>query len=287
MSFKDRNGNIYKEDNSQENILRNLYETKKGARRLRLLTRKSVSRFGGLCLKSRSSKLFIKSFVSKNNINLDDYLGAPYKSYNDFFIRKIKPGKRPIDMEKTHFISPSDSKLMVYKVTEQGTFNIKDVDYTFESLFRSKALADEYKNGYILIFRLCVDDYHRYSYVDSGEKSANFAIEGKFHTVNPIATDRVPVYKENQREYTVIETENFGKILQMEVGAMMVGKIVNYHGRKKVYRGEEKGRFEFGGSTVIVAVKENVLKIDDDILTNSQDGFETKVKLGERVAVKL
>ncbi len=287
MQCKDRNGNFIKGNDSQDKILRYLYESKIGRGILWVLIRPFISKIGGFCLKTRISRIAIKSFVKNNNIDLNQYQGAPYKSYNDFFIRKIKDGARNFDMEKEHFPSPADSKLSVYKITEDGKFNIKDTLYTFKELTRSEELEKKYKGGYLMIFRLSVDDYHRYAYVDSGVKTENISIDGLFHTVNPLATDILPIYKENQREYTILESENFGDLMIMEVGALMVGKIVNYHGAgEKVERGMEKGRFEFGGSTVIIAVEDKKIDIDDDILENSKLGFETKVMFGEQVAMK-
>ena len=102
-----------------------------------------------------------------------------------------------------------------------------------------------------MILRLTVDDYHRYCYFDDGIKSENHRIEGVYHTVNPIANDHVKIYKENTREYTLMKTKHFGDALQMEVGALMVGKIVNHDGAGSMRRGIEKGYFQFGGSTSI------------------------------------
>ncbi len=287
MKCKDRSGNYIENNDSQDKVLRNLYETISGRHILKVLTRRFVSELGGFLLNTRMSCLFIDSFIKNNKIDISEYLGSPYKSYNDFFIRKIKAGARTIDMDPRHFISPCDSKLTVYKIYEGGIFNIKSNSYTFLSLTRSRALSEKFAGGYLLIFRLSVDDYHRYTYVDNGLKSKNYTINGCYHTVNPIASDIMPIYQENQREYSVLKSENFGEILMMEVGAMMVGKIVNYHGVKEVRRGMEKGRFEFGGSTVILAVQKDKIKIDEDIILNSFSGIETKVKLGEKIAEKL
>ena len=131
-----------------------------------------------------------------------------------------------------------------------------------------------------------MDDYHRYAYIDNGKLLKRKEINGKYNTVGPIAFDRYKVFQENQREYEVLKTENFDNIIQMEVGAMMVGRIVN-HKKEKFKKGEEKGYFLFGGSTIIIIVKENILEIDDDILANSLVGMETKVKQGEKVAKRL
>ena len=107
-------------------------------------------------------------------------------------------------------------------------------------------------------------------------------IQGIFHTVNPIASDYYPIYKTNSRAYTVLHTKHFGDVVQMEVGAMMVGKITNLH-KQSFKRGEEKGYFEFGGSTVVLFIKKDVVEIDEDILNHSKNEDEVRVLMGERI----
>lgn len=216
---------------------------------------------------------------------MSQYESRKFHSYNDFFTRKIKEGMRPVEQGADNFIAPCDSRLTVHEICDGATFNIKNTEYTMESLLRNNALADEYRGGLLLLFRLTVDDYHRYCYADSGVKGEDNYIAGVFHTVNPFAGQIFPIYKENSRCYCALETENFGKLLHMEVGALMVGKIVNYHkhGGFSFKRGQEKGRFEFGGSTVILCVKKDVLRVDEDILENSREGIETKVRMGEKI----
>lgn len=286
MNCKDREENIIEGNLSQDKILSFLYETHGGRTILKPLVKPTFSKICGWILNSGISASIIKSFVKKNSINLDEYEGYPYKSYNDFFIRKLKHGRRPIDMDYSHLISPCDSRLSVYKIDGESKFSIKDTLYTMESLTRSKKIADAYKDGVLMVFRLSVEDYHRYSYVDWGTKSKNYRIKGIFHTVNPLANDVIPIYKENERVISILKSENFGPIIMMEVGALIVGKIINYLGEGKVERGQEKGRFEFGGSTVILAFKKDKIVLDEDILANSSKGIETKVRLGEKIGVK-
>ena len=119
------------------------------------------------------------------------------------------------------------------------------------------------------MYRLCVNHYHRYIYFDSGIKHKNRHIDGKYHTVRPIALGEYPVFTENCREYAVIDTENFGRCVQLEIGAMLVGRIVNEDIDKcSVKRGYEKGHIEYGGSTVIVLIPEGKAKIDQDSVSS-------------------
>ena len=284
---KDRKGNLVIKVVSGEKVLGYLYNTRTGRTILKLITKRSVSKVTGRILSSKVSKLGIKRFVKKNNINVEEYEERKYRSYNDFFTRKIKPGRRIICLNKNALISPSDGKLMVYPIEENSVFSIKDSVYTVSDLIENPTLAKEFIGGTCLIFRLSVDDYHRYCYFDWCKKSKNFFINGVLHTVNPIVLDKYKVYKKNCREYTVLETENFGKAIQIEVGAMLVGKIKNLHEEGTFSRGEEKGMFEFGGSTIVLLLKKDCASIDEDILENSAENIETIVRFGERIGTSL
>lgn len=279
----DREGRIQEENGMQDTLLEWMYAHKTGRTLLRLLIRPSVSKIGEKLLESGISRFMIAPFIRSHSINMEEYETETYRSYNDFFKRKLKPEARSISMEPEDFISPCDSRLSVYRISGQERFRIKHAGYTLESLLRDKRLAAKYAGGYIWIFRLCVEDYHHYIYTDNGRELLRRRISGVFHTVNPAAGDRVPIYKENTREYSIVKTENFGEVIQMEVGAMFVGRIENRKKQERVKRGQEKGNFAFGGSTVILVTREGRVRPDEDILENSIQGIETKVKLGERV----
>lgn len=285
MIVVDRLGNIQTNGESQNNFLKKLYGTFLGRCALKILVCRFVSNLGGWYMNSRFSRWQIKSFIEKNNIDMSQFENRQFTSYNDFFTRKILPGKRPYSKDDNVLISPADAKLSCYRIDDKCRVTIKDTSYLLEELLEDKELANEYLNGYWLVFRLTVDDYHRYHYIDDGKIIGNKFINGKFHTVNPIANDYYPIYKQNTRSYTVIESKIFGKMVQMEVGAMMVGRIVNYP-KKQCYRGEEKGYFEFGGSTVVILLKENQAIIDEDIVKNTINDKETVVKLGESIGKK-
>ena len=283
MKQKSRNGNLIEVDNGQDKFLKRLYGSTLGRILLKPLVTPVVSNIAGAFLSTKVSCVLIKPFIRSNNIDMTQFVAVKYQSYNEFFSRKIREGSRVVDKESTHFISPSDSKLTVLPITEDTRFTLKHTNYSVASLLKNGDLAREYNGGYAFIFRLTVDDYHRYCYVDDGVKGNNVHIPGKFHTVNPIANDYYPIYKENTREYSVLHSKHFGDIIMMEVGALLVGKIVNLHEERKVKRGEEKGYFQFGGSTVVLLVKADKVKVDEDILENSKEGIETIVKYGEKI----
>lgn len=283
MKQKTRNGKLIVCSDGQERVLSLLYGNILGRMLLKPLTAPCISRLAGAVLSTKASCVLIRPFIRKNKIDMTQFEAVKYQSYNEFFVRKIKPSMRPIDSNPLHLMSPCDSKLTVLPITKTGRFRLKQTDYTVASLLKNKQLASGYEGGYALIFRLTVDDYHRYGYIADGSKGKNVKIPGVLHTVNPIANDYFPIYKENSREYTILHTKEFGELIQMEVGALLVGKIVNHHEKAIVKRGQEKGYFQFGGSTIVVLVKANRVQIDEDILENSSQGIETVVKFGEKI----
>ncbi len=282
----DREGNITKENSMQDRFLEMMYQSAIGRILLRPLVTPAFSKIAGWLLDSRASRIFVYPFIKKHSINLKEYEQKKYKSYNDFFTRKMLLGARRIDRRDEAFISPCDSRVSVYKINPKSVFHIKNTRYTTVSLLRSKRLAHLFKEGYIWIFRLQVNDYHHYIHIDKGRVSKSFKIPGVFHTVNPIANDHYPIYKENTREYSIIQSDHFGTMIQMEVGALLVGKIQNRVCGELIYKGQEKGQFAFGGSTVILMTQKGKVRPDHDILKNSEKGIETIVKLGEHVGRK-
>lgn len=276
-----------KSNNAQENILNFLYGTVAGRLMLKPLVSPVVSKLCGKFLSSGNSRFLIKPFIEKNQIDMSQFQTEEYLSYNEFFSRRIRPEARPMDMDVTHMISPCDSKLTVLPITSDSRFTLKHTEYTLQSLLRNSKLAEHFCGGQALIFRLTVDDYHRYCYAVSGRKSRNVRIQGVLHTVNPLANDVFPIYKENAREYCLIRNKEFGNVLVMEVGALLVGKIVNHHEEKSnIQRGQEKGYFQFGGSTIVLLLEKDKVIIKDEIIVNSKNGIETIVKFGEWIGDK-
>lgn len=281
MACKDREGNVVLENETQDKLLKKLYETETGRKALKLFVQPAVSKAGGRFLDSRLSVPFISPFIAKNDISMEEYEDGDYESFNHFFTRRLKEGKRTFSKEAGLFCSPCDARLSVYSVTEDGTFTVKNTEYTMERLVRNKKLSDRYLGGLLCVFRLTVEDYHHYAYIDEGIKTKNYKIPGVFHTVNPLANEQYSVYTENAREFSILKSRNFGNVLMMEVGALFVGRIVNHHEKMAVQRGMEKGYFEFGGSTVILVFEKDKVTLAEDILKNNEDGFETAVKMGE------
>ncbi len=268
-------------------ILRFLYNTVPGRMVLKIITSPTISKIGGAYMDCRVSKIHIKGFIKNNNIDMTQYEKAKYGCFNDCFTRKIKKEMRPINMEENAFIAPCDGRLSAYHISENSDFYIKKSYYSVSDLIKNSKKAPDFNGGVCLVFRLCVDDYHRYGYVDDGKIVENNYVPGVLHTVRPIALNRYPVFVQNSREYSVIETNNFGTIAQIEVGALMIGKIKNHQKSGLVKKGCEKGMFLYGGSTIVVLLEKDKVDIDEKYFRNTANDIETKVKFGSTIGIKL
>ena len=267
----------------QDRMTRWLYGTAPGRALLPLLIRPAVSRFGGWCMDRRASRLLIRPFVRSSGIRLHDYPRRSYRSFNDFFTRSILPGKRPVDSRPEVLAAPCDGKLTVYTIAENKSFLIKGVEYTLDQLLRDKELAGRFNGGSLLLFRLSVSDYHRYIWSLDGIPGEAVRIPGVYHTVHPAAAASEAIYRENTREYVVEHTADFGDVLIMEVGAMLVGRIENHAMPDKVFRGQEKGFFSYGGSTILMLLEPGRVAMAQKLVERSRKERETPVKLGQAI----
>lgn len=176
--------------------------------------------------------------------------------------------------------------MSAYKISSDSEFAIKNSYYNVEDLVGGADIADDYINGTCLVLRLGVENYHRYCYIDDGFKSRNWHIQGRYHPVQPIVVRKRPVFMQNTREYCMLYTENFGTVVQIEVGACLVGKIENYRQAGVIHRGEEKGLFRFGGSTIVLLFKEGVLDLPQEIFEQTLHGREKPVIFGSAICKK-
>ncbi len=264
-------------------MLRFLYKTAIGRSILKILCQPSVSETVGKFLDSRLSKFLIPSFVKKNGICLDEFESDNFKCFNDCFCRRIKPGLRTFDEDENALCAPCDGLLSLYRINDLTVLPVKQSRYTISSLLQDDKLAREYTDGYCLVYRLCVNHYHRYGFFDSGRVGENKFIPGILHTVRPIALESCPVFIQNSREMTVLHTDHFGDAVQIEVGALLVGKIVNDKQINVFARGDEKGYFIYGGSTVILLMKKDTVSFDYEYEALMNTGTEVPVRMGDRL----
>ncbi len=246
---------------------------------MRLLCAPVLSRMAGWFLDRGVSRILIGPFVRKNNIDLSLCADTDFKSFNDCFSRRLKPELRPADNAPDALIAPCDALLSVYPIRSGSVFPAKQSYYSVADLLGDAEQAKSFDGGLCLVFRLCVHHYHRYIYFDDGREIGRKKIAGVLHTVRPVALEQYPVFVRNTRECTLIDTDHFGLAAQIEIGAMLVGKIENHPPKASVQRGEEKGLFRYGGSTIVVLLGKGRATIDEVHMT----GAETPVMMGQRI----
>ncbi|MFL0269207.1 phosphatidylserine decarboxylase [Candidatus Clostridium radicumherbarum] len=270
-----------------------IYSSPIGMKLLEMIVKKKLfSGIYGFYVDRKSSRKKIGSFIKEFNLDSTSFEKAAedFSSFNDFFYRKLKKEARPIDMDSNSLISLGDGKLLAYEnIDLEKLIQVKGFTYSLKELIKDDATALKYEGGTCLILRLCPTDYHRFHFVDGGTCSKEVKIKGSYYSVNPIALDKVQkLFCENKREWSLLHSDNFKDILYVEVGATCVGAIVqSYEPNKRVEKGEEKGYFKFGGSTVIIFFEPNTIKIDREIINQTGLGFETSVLMGEKIGQKL
>lgn len=260
-----------------------LYGTKFGRAILSVALAVKVPALLGVFLRSPFSKFYIKKFVKKNNIDITPWKDVKFRSFNDFFTRKKVIS---FHSEPSSLISPADSFLSVYPIKEDSTFFIKGSDYTISDFLQNTELEQKFAEGVCLVFRLCASDYHRYCYIDNCHVEENHFIPGKLYSVQPLPCEKYRVYTKNRRSWNILNTENFGTVAQIEVGAFSVGGIKNHHENCDVKKGDEKGYFDLHGSTIVLLFEKNKIKLLPEVLENTAGGKEVKVNIGCSIGTK-
>lgn len=276
-----------------DNYLKWIYSSPVGLNFLELIVKKKFfsKLYGKYCDTKYSSKK-VSKFIDDFNINEKEFTSkkSDFKSFNDFFYRRLNTNARPIIYDENILISPADGRLFVYEnIDINNLIQVKGLTYSLHELLKNTELAQKYIGGTCLLFRLAPVDYHRFHFVDYGICEKPVKIAGSYYSVNPIALEKVPkLFCENKREYSIFHSKNFGDVLYVDVGATCVGSIIQtYIPNKNVIKGEEKGFFKFGGSTIILFFEKNKIVVDKDIMEQTQKGFECKVLMGEKIGTKL
>jgi phosphatidylserine decarboxylase len=255
-----------------------------------LLVRRPLSRIYGAYQNSSRSSRKVAPFVKKFKINLSEFEPGPFRSFNDFFIRRFLPGKRAFPLEVAEMGAFAEARYLAFESLQASdTLPVKGLRLAAVDVLGTTPGKGRFDGGPCLLARLCPVDYHRFHYPDSGRTSHWHREAGLLHSVNPAAFQRRPdVFLANERQISILDTPNFGTLAFVEVGALMVGKIMHSHPLERPFsRGQEKGYFLFGGSTVIVYGEKGAWKPSEDLLLHSLEGLETLVELGQPVARSL
>jgi phosphatidylserine decarboxylase len=271
-----------------ENWLRWLYESRTGQILAdTLLSRAWISKVYGAYQSSGISARKVPSFVRNFSIPLEEYEQQRYSSFNEFFIRKFKPGVRKFPDAPSEMGSCAEGRVLAYaEVAPQTSVPIKGTVLTVDSLLSNFEYARMFSGGPAFVIRLCPTDYHRFHFQDQGQTLEHYRMSGRLHSVNPVALHYDPkILVTNERQVSILETENFGRLAYIEVGALCVGKIVQTHSPLLGFkRGDEKGYFLFGGSTVVLVGEKGRWTPEPDLLERSLAGIESRVRLGETIA---
>ena len=285
-----RTGKLYEETVMGGGALRFAYETFLGhCLKGVLFNTSGLSRLMGCYYDSSLSK---KSIPALASIPGCDPLEAElpieqYKSFNDFFTRRLKEGARPFDSAPEVLSSPADGRIAVFEgLTPDGAIPVKGAERTLNDLCCEKLTAPSLAAA---VIRLAPVDYHRYHFPCSCiQKEEPRKVKGKYHSVNPVALAKYPdLYCENTRQITRLESEIFGSFRYIEVGAFGVGSIIQHSAPGVHAKQSEKGCFKFGGSTVILVFDNSRIKWSADLLENSAKGYETVVRCGETIGSAL
>jgi phosphatidylserine decarboxylase len=245
-----------------------------------------LSHLYGFLQKTKLSQRKVLPFIEKFHVDPQEFLDpiSSYASFNDFFIRKLKPSARPIATGHDVAILPADARYLFYpRIDEADGFLVKGKKFTLDELLQDKLLAERYQKGAMVIARLCPTDYHRFHFPCSCLPGNPRILEGNLESVNPLALRKnIQILAENKRCITSLQTKNFGQVLYIEVGATFVGGIFQTFTPSEPYaKGDEKGYFSFGGSSLILLFEPGTIQFDQDLVDASQKKIEIRGLLGQ------
>lgn len=227
----------------------------------------------------------VAPFIKQYGLDPEDFADAPesYRSFNEFFYRKLKPAARPIDSDDDSAVFPADGRHLGFERASDisGVF-VKGQKFDLPKLLGDDALAERYADGALILSRLCPVDYHRFHFPLAGVPSAAKLIVGPLFSVSPIALrQRLAYLWTNKRSITSLATERFGEVLLLEIGATCVGTIrQTYTPGTAVQKGEEKGYFAFGGSSTITLFEPGKIRLEKDLVENSACQTELYARIG-------
>jgi phosphatidylserine decarboxylase len=252
-----------------------------------LLAGKLLSRLVGALQSTRLSARRVPRFVDGFGILMNEFEEKEWYSFNDFFIRRFRDGAREFCAERGSMPAFSEARYLAFeRVDTEVEFPVKGQHLTAPAILEPETEATGLEDGPLLIARLAPVDYHRFHFPDDGEVLDEYRIAGRLHSVNPFALRaRSDILATNDRHVSILDTSNFGRLAMVEVGAMNVGKIVQTHPTgAPFHRGDEKGYFCFGGSTILLFGEAGGWVPSTDLLEQTALERETLVRLGDEVA---
>ena len=288
IRYHDRyKGTIETEQVYGERWLRWAYETGLGRAVTHLLVKRAVvSWYYGRRMDHVYSGNKVLPFVVDYDLDTDEFgkQAWEYKTFNEFFARRLKPDARPIATGDDVAVLPADGRHLAFpNVDDAAGFYVKGSKFTLAELFADEAAAAPFEGGSMLISRLCPVDYHRFHFPVAGTPDDSELINGSLYSVSPIALRQSVKYLvQNKRMLTLIDSPVFGRVAMFEVGATMVGSIKElFVPDRENVKGEEKGLFKFGGSCVITVFQRERIRFADDLVEHSGAQREVYAKMGD------
>ncbi|KAI9283661.1 phosphatidylserine decarboxylase-domain-containing protein [Umbelopsis sp. AD052] len=263
-------------------------QSKRAQRILLNMTMRQGRRFD-----STKSAREIPSFITFHKLDMSEVRDPlhSFKTFNQFFYRKLRVGARPCTNpnDPKTLVSPADCRMLAFPTINDATrVWIKGINFSVGKLLGDPDMGKQYEGGALTVFRLAPQDYHRFHSPVDGVISEAKYISGQFYTVNPMAIrTTLDVFGENARSVVFIDSPEFGRVAMVCIGAMMVGSIViTATPGSTVKRTDEVGYFAFGGSTLVCICPPNTTQFDQDLVDNSATALESLVRVGDQIGKK-
>jgi phosphatidylserine decarboxylase precursor len=217
----------------------------------------------------------IDSYLSVPNYNIDDYFVGPsgWLTFNQFFAREMRPGKRPIaaPCDDSVIVSPADAVYMgQWPINQDSTITVKGVNWEISELLAGSPYQDAFRNGVYTHSFLYVDDYHRYHLPVGGTVKEIRNIHGKVYMdVVRNADGALDVvdghtYQFNQeRGLVIVDSPQLGLVAILPIGMSYVSSVnLTPEAGAELRKGDEFGYFLFGGSDIVLLFQDKNIKFD-------------------------
>ena len=274
-----------------EGVMRWIYGSVSGRLALHAVAKRAFfSRWYGWRMDRPASRAKVAPFIQNFRVDTGEFADAPdsFRTFNEFFYRKLKPTARPIAGDARTAVFPADGRHLGFLDVSQaeGIF-VKGEVFSLGELLRDRELAERFQRGAMVLSRLCPVDYHRFHFPVAGLVTAPRLINGWLYSVSPIALrQNVHIFTQNKRALTRIESPEFGTVLMLEVGATNVGSFeYTFPPNTRIAKGAEKGYFKFGGSSTITLFEPGRVKLDADLLAHTAEHRELYARMGDRLGV--
>jgi phosphatidylserine decarboxylase len=238
----------------------------------------------GAFLDTTESARGIKSFFSNPGYHIEDYCVTPsgWLTFNQFFARQVRPGKRPVDglCDDRVIVSPADSVFQgKWPIKNDSKITAKGMTWSVIELLDGSPYQDRFRGGVFTHSFLNVNDYHRYHVPAGGVVKEIRKIPGKV-TLDVIkrpdgsldAVDGTGYQFTQDRGLIVIESP-VGLVAVLPIGMAQVSAVnLTAEAGAVLTKGEEFGYFSFGGSDIVTLFEAGKVKLDAKVGTHYKQG---------------